>query len=58
MRQGIVGWMRAGSNCCVAAPRTAGNPHATAPLVPDDFAAELVRELANMALADRKEMDA
>jgi hypothetical protein len=58
MRQGFVAWMRSGSKYCGAAACTATDPHATAPLVAHQFAAELVRELANMAMVDSREVNA
>jgi hypothetical protein len=57
MRHGFVAWMRSGSKYCGAAARTATDPQTTAPLVPHQFAAELVHELANMAMAGGKEMN-
>jgi hypothetical protein len=57
LRGGVVAWMAHGTTRTAPADLTADRDrHATAPVLSDEIHAGMVRVLANMALATRKEI--
>ncbi len=59
LRQGVAAWVSQRSACTAPAqPAAVPKPYAPAPLASDGLQADVVRVLANMALAGRQEMSA
>jgi hypothetical protein len=59
LRQGVAAWVAQRSVCTASLqPAAVPEPHAAAPLASDELHADVVRVLANMALAGRQEMSA
>lgn len=57
LREGVIAWMAHGTSRTVPAKPAAGRDGgATAPVLSDEMHAGMVRVLANMALAGRREM--
>jgi hypothetical protein len=57
LREGVIAWMAHGTTCPAPAEPAAGRDSgATAPVLSDEVHAGMVRVLANMALAGRREM--
>ena len=59
LRQGVAAWVAQRSTCTAPVqPAAAPEPRTAAPLASDGLHADVVRVLANMALAGRQEMSA